>query len=155
VAQQTLINGNRFSFSNVFVNLNGVDVAKGVFKAISYDSEQTSGEVNGNQVVLAGLTEGTAKGTGSFEMLLSDANDFMSQLSSAGVFPVMSVDFDIIVQYSVNDVDVVTDQLRGCRIQKVGTANQQGPDATTRTFEILIRRMIENGNEMFGDRSGI
>lgn len=151
MAQNTAINGDRFSFTNVFVNLNGVDIAKGVFRAISYDSEQTPGEVNGNAITLVGLTQGTAKGTGSFEMLISDADDFCANLTGNGAVPIMSVDFTIQVSFSVNDVDVRTDILRGCRITKIGTNNQQGTDATTNTFEIIIRRMTKNGIEVFGD----
>lgn len=155
MAQQTLINGNRFSFTNVFVQLNGVDIAKGVFKSINYDGEQTSGEVNGNQVTLVGLTEGTAKATGSFEMLISDADDFCSNLTSSGAFPILSVDFTIQISYSVNDVDVRTDVLRGVRCQKLGTNNQQGTDATTNTFEFIARRFTKNGIEVFGDPAAV
>ncbi len=151
MAQQTEINGNRFSFTNVFVQMNGVDIAKGVFKSISFDGEQTSGEVNGNQVTLVGLTQGTAKGTGSFEMLISDADDFCANITGNGAVPVMAVDFTIQVSYSVNDVDVRTDTLRGCRIQKLGTNNQQGSDATTNAFDFIFRRYTKNGIEVFGD----
>ncbi len=151
MAQQTLINGNRYSFTDVFVQLNNVDMAKGVFKSIDYSAEQTSGEVYGNQVTMVGKTQGTAKGTCSFEMLISDSDDFDSNLTNAGETPIMSVDFTIQVQFSVNDVDVRTDRLEGCRIQKVDTSNQQGSDATMAKYEILAMRVYKNGIQVFGE----
>jgi len=151
MAQQTQINGNRYGFTNVFVQLNGADMAKGVFKSIDYGSEQTSGEVYGNQVSMVGKTEGTGKGTCSFEMLLSDSDDFDSQLTNGGAVTIMSVDFTIQVQFSVNDVDVRTDRLEGCRIQKVDQTNQQGSDAAMAKYEILATRVYKNGIQVFGD----
>jgi hypothetical protein len=151
MAQQTQIQGNRYSFTSIAVQANGADIARGVFRSINYDASQDPGIVQGNQVTIVGRTSGYGTGTGSFEMLVSECDDFFADLSSAGAFPVMGIDFDISVSYGVNDVDVRIDKLVGCRITKIGAANQQGNDASTRSCDISIARMYQNGVALFAD----
>jgi hypothetical protein len=149
--QQTQINGNRYSFTNVSVNLGGQEIAKGVFSSINYKATQEPGIVQGNQVTIVGRTEGYGTGTGSFEMLVSELDDFFNTLTGGGVFPIMSVDFDIIVAYSVNDIDVRVDSLLGCRIDDIDSPNQQGTDATKKTNSLTIARVFLNGIAAFAD----
>ena len=161
MAQQTLINGNRYSFTSLNVTMNGTPITKGVFQSINYDAAQDPGIVQGNQVTIVGRTEGYGVGTGSFEMLVSELDDFFAELFGAGGnspqpgAPIMAVYFDIMVNYSVNDVDVRTDQLLGCRITKVGSANTQGNNATTKTCDLSIARIFANGIPVFGDPATI
>lgn len=151
MAQQTQINGSRYSFVNINVfALNGV-VPKGVFKSINYDAMQEPGIVQGNQVGIVGRTAGYGTSTGSFEMLVSELDDFFSALTLSGAFPIMAVDFDLIVSYSVNDIDVRTDSLLGCRITKVGSSNQQGNDATTKTCDMNVSTILLNGISTYAD----
>lgn len=160
--QQTQINGNRYSFTNIsVVTANfmvgaaitgiGAEQPKGVFKSINYDAMQDPGIVQGNQISIVGRTTGYGTGTGSFEMLVSELDDFFAQLTGSGVFPIMSVDFDLIVAYSVNDIDVRTDVLRGCRITKIGSANSQGNDASTKSCDLSIAQLEFNGVAAFAD----
>lgn len=153
MAQQTQVNGNRYSFTNVFVTLAGDPVPKGVFKSINYDAMQDPGIVQGNQVSIVGRTQGYGTSTGSFEMLVSELDDFFQVITLGGSFSAMAPfqDFDITVSYSVNGVDVRTDELIGCRITKIGSANQQGTDATTKTCDLSIARLILNGVQAFAD----
>jgi hypothetical protein len=158
VAQQTQINGNRYSFTSISVSANGEDQPKGVFKSINYKGTQQPGEVEGNQVVSVGLTSGYGKGSGDFEMLVSEFDDLAASLTNNGSVPLMSVDFDITVAYSVNDVDVRSDILRGCRITDLDSSNQSGTDASTAKAQLYIRRLTRrtsNGVEidLFADPS--
>lgn len=151
MGQQTQINGNRYSFTSVSVTMGGIPQPKGVFASISYKASQSPGIVQGNQVSIVGRTSGYGTGTGSFEMLVSEWDDFVLQLTSLGFFPIMSVDFDIIVSYSVNDIDVRTDTLRGCRIDDIDSPNQQGTDPTKKTCTITIAQVNYAGVDAFGD----
>lgn len=151
MAQSTLINGNRYSFTNLTVEMNGILIPKGVFKSINYDASQEPGIVQGNQVTQVGRTEGYGTATGSFEMLDSELDDFFAALSLGGLIPIMSVDFDITVTYSVNEIDVRFDVLRGCRISKIGSPNAQGTDATTKSCDLTIARVNLNGIDAFAD----
>lgn len=151
MSQQTFINGNRYSFTSISVQLNGVDVAKGAFRSLNYDAQQDPGMVQGNQVAPVGRTTGYGQGTGSFEILVYEFDQLASSLTANGVVPIMSVDFDIVVSYSVNNVDVRTDTLRGVRITKIGSANQQGSDATTKSCDLSIMRLWLNGIPVYAD----
>jgi hypothetical protein len=151
MSQQTSINGDRYSFVNLAVELDGNLIAKGVFTSINYDATQEPGVVQGNQVTIVGRTAGYGTATGSFEMLVSEWDDFNAFLTQDGLFPTMSVYFDIIVSYSVNDIDVRTDTLRGVKITKIGSANQQGTDPTKKTCDLSIARLLLDGIEAFGD----
>lgn len=153
MSQQTQINGNRYSFTSISINANGADIPKGVLKSISYSAKQDPGVVQGNQVTVVGLTSGYGQGDGNFEMLVSEWDDFNFQLTGDNSLPTMSVDFDIIVSYSVNDIDVRTDSLRGCRITSIDSSNSQGNDATMKTCNLFIRRLTLNGVDAFADPS--
>lgn len=151
MAQQTQINGNRYSFTSITVSTSVGDIPRGVFKSINYSAQQDPGIVQGNQVAPTGRTSGQATSTGDFEMLVSEWDDFIASLTSNGVFPIMSVDFDLICAYSVNDTDVRTDSLLGCRITSIGSDNTQGNDATTKKCQLSIMRMKLNGVDAYAD----
>ncbi len=156
--QQTLINGNRYSFTNIeaewtTITGGGAPFPKGIFKSINYDASQDPGLVQGNQIAPVGRTTGYGTGTGSMELLLSESDDFFSALTGQGAFPIMTVDFNLVISYSVNDIDVRTDSLLGCRITKLGQANSQGNDASMVSCDLSVMKMYRNGILMFGDPS--
>lgn len=148
---QTKVNGNRFSFTSISVEAANREQPKGVFKSINYSATQDPGVMFGNAVEIQGLTTGTAQGSGDFEMLVAEMDDFFDVISNNGQIPVMNADFNILVAYSVNNVDTRIDTLIGCRITEIGSSNQQGNDATTKTCKLLIRKMRQNGRDLFAD----
>lgn len=151
MAQDTLVNGNRYSFVNIAVARGQQQIARGVFKSINYDGMQEPGLVQGNQIQAVGRTAGNGTVTGSFEMLLSEMNDFFADITGNGAIAIGDAEFNLSVSYSVNDVDTITDELIGVRISKVGSSNQQGNDATTKTCELSIMLLRLNGIYMFAD----
>ncbi len=151
MAQQTSINGNRHSFVNLSVRMGNSDIPKGVFKSINYDWTQDPGIVQGNLVVPVGRTQGYATATGSYEMLISEFDDLAAALTGNGAVPLADVDFDIVVSYSINDIDVRTDMLRGCRMTSGSSQNSQGNEATTQSGNLSIMRLRKNGIDMFSD----
>lgn len=151
MAQQTQINGNRFSFTNIIVSTSVGDIPRGVFKAINYDAMQDAGIVQGNQTAPVGRTGGYGTSTGNFEMLVSELDDFFSAITQDGTIPILAAEFDMVIAYSVNDIDTRVDSLIGCRITKIGTANQQGNEASTKTCDISIMRMKLNGIDAYAD----
>ena len=148
MAQQTNVNGVRISFTDLSVegetspNNGGFrfDFPKGVIQSISWDATQDAGIVQGNQIGMVGRTNGYGLGTGSIELLVSEADDWIDKLTNYGSTPLMSVFFTLRLAYSVNGVDVRIDSLEGIKITKVGAANTKGNDATTRTFEFSSSR---------------
>ena len=159
---QASYQGNRFSFQDISVTgtvapLYGGTIfafPKGVLQNLNWDAQQDAGIVQGNRVTIMGRTTGYGTCTGSLELLVSESDDwFFNTLSSAGAFPVMAVYFDLNVSYSVNGADNRTDLLQGCRITKVGAANQKGNDAITKTVDLSIAIPFQNGVALYGDPS--
>lgn len=159
MAQQTNVNGVRISFTDLTVEgetspQNGslpFFFPKGVVQACSWDGAQDAGIVQGNQVGMVGRTNGYGVGTGSLELLVSEADDWISTITANGSFPLMSVFFNLRFSYSINGVDVRIDSLSGIKITKVGAANSKGNDATTRTFEFSVSQVYEAGIPLYGD----
>lgn len=158
MAQQTQINGNRYSFTSISMEAVGLGLSsgdylfpKGILQSINYTGAQEPGVVQGNQIVPVGLTAGMGQGSGDMEILASEFDDFAQGLTNNGQFPLMSVDFLITVSYSENDVDVRTDQLRGVRITNVASDNTKGNDASTKKLTLFIRQINLNGIDLYAD----
>lgn len=151
MAQQTSINGDRYSFVNISVTMAGVDQPRGVFKSWNYEAAQEPGIVQGNQVTIVGRTAGYGTGTGDFEMLVSEFDDFAADLSQNGLLPIMGTDFLVVISYSVNEIDVRRDVLRGVRITNIKSNNAQGPGESTKSCTVSIARVTLNGIDAFAD----
>lgn len=151
MAQQTQINGNRYSFVDISVTTNGTDQPKGIFKSINYKPSKKRGMVQGNQVAPVGRTRGYGEASGSFEMLRSEFDDFIKDITNDGEIAFLDAEFDMTVSYSTNDVDTVTDTLRGCCIEEPDFNNQQGTDALYVSCQLSIMRISINGIEAYSD----
>lgn len=151
MAQQTQINGNRYSFVDVSVTLNGTDQAKGIFKSINYKASKKRGMVQGNQVTPVGRTRGYGEGSGSFEMLRSEWDDFINDITNQGEIPILDAEFDITISYSTNDVDTITDTLRGACIEDLDFGNQQGTDASYVSCQLSIMRLLLSDIDAYSD----
>jgi hypothetical protein len=159
MAQQTAVTGNRYDFTTMSAegetspNYGGVPfiLPKGCVQGASWDGQQEAGTVQGNQISIVGRTNGMATGSGSIELLVSEADDWIATITGQGAFPVMSVFFNLRFTYSVNGTDVRVDTLQGVKITKVGAANQKGSEATVRTYELSIAQIYENGIALWGD----
>lgn len=162
MAQQTQINGNRYSFVHISLSANGLfagqqqlggtqDQPRGCIQSINYAASLDSGWVQGNQIAPVGRTPGYGTGDGSLELLAAEFDSFIQFISSNGQYPFMVVDFNLTVSYSVNDIDVRTDELIGCRITKVDNNNQKGNDATTKGLTLSIARLKLNGVDAYAD----
>lgn len=159
MAQQTSYQGNRYGFTDISIDgttsqlYNGVQFsfAKGIVQSLSWDAQQDAGIVQGNRVTIMGRTTGFGTCTGALELLVSECDDWFSTITSSSFFPVMAVYFDLRITYAVNGTDVRLDTLQGCRITKVGAANQKGNDATTKTIELSVAVPFQNNIPLYAD----
>jgi hypothetical protein len=151
MAQQTQINGNRYSFVDISVTTNGTDQPKGIFKSINYKASKKRGMVQGNQTTPVGRTRGYGEGSGSFEMLRSEWDDFVVNITNNGEIPILDAEFDITVSYSTNDVDTITDTLRGVCIEDLDFNNQQGTDASYVACQLSIMRLALSDIDAYSD----
>lgn len=131
--------------------MDGIQQPRGVFKSINYKASKEPGMVQGNRVVPEGRTRGYGTGSGSFEMLKSEWNDFVADLTNNGEIPITDVDFAVLVGYSENGVDTTQDNLRGVRITDIDLNNQQGTDATYVNCTLSIMRVALNGIDAYAD----
>jgi hypothetical protein len=153
MAQQTQINGNRYSFVDVSVTMNGVDQPKGIFKSINYKASKKRGVIQGNQVTPVGRTRGYAESSGSVEMLRSEYDDFVKDITNDGEIPILDAEFDVEVSYSTNDVDTITDSLRGVCMEDLDLNNQQGTDGAYVVVQLSIMRIKLNGIDAYSDEA--
>lgn len=165
MAQQTQINGNRYSFVNISMsasnfafgnNASGggnIDLPRGCLMSINYTPKLDAGLVQGNQVTIVGRTTGYGTCDGDLEILVSEFDAFIQAISFSGQVPFMQTDFNLVVAYSVNDIDVRADELIGCRIIEAGAENAKGNDASTRKLKLSIARIKMNGVDAFADPS--
>lgn len=155
MAQQTLINGNRFSFTDIRISIAGFD-QPAVFTALNYKSTQEPGIVQANQVAPVGRTSGYGTATGGFTMLISEWDDLATTLSDQNPSgAVMNTDFDIQVSYNINDTDIRTDNLIGCRITDMDVSVSKGNEAVYMVLQLSIMRVQRNGIDDFslGDQN--
>lgn len=160
MAQQTLYNGVRYSFTDIALEGETAQqygsvpffFPKGVVQSINWTAQQDKGIVNGNQIARMGVTNGFGMGTGSLELLVSEADDWFSQITGSGFFPAMSVFFNLRITYTVNGgLDTRQDTLQGVTITNIGSNNARGNDATTTSCELSIARIYKAGVLLFGD----
>lgn len=162
MAQQTQINGNRYSFVHISLSANGLfagqqqlggtqDQPRGCIQAINYAPTLDAGWVQGNQIAPVGRTPGFGTGDGSLEVLLAEFDTFAAFLTQNGTYPLMQVDFNLAVSFSVNDIDTRTDELLGCRITKIDSNHQKGNDASTKVMTLSISRIKFNGVDAYAD----
>lgn len=157
MAQQTYINGTRMAWTNFkcsATNTDGTDYEppKGVMQSFNWSAKQDAGEVEGNQVAPVGTTDGYGKGTGDFEILLSEASDFNNQITGGpGGTPLMSVFFKWVIQYSVDDTDISTAVIEGIKITGVDQNGEKGNDPATMKYSFRCSRITVDNIVMFGD----
>ena len=158
--QQTYVNGNRWSFVNLSVDMAGLQIPGlgRAFKSINYKASQDPGVVQANQITIVGRTAGYGTASGSFEIYLWEWNLFTqgltqqySALTGVPKPPIMAVDFDMAITYDINSGDTTTDYLIGCRITDIDSSNQQGNDATAKSCTLSIARLKLNGIDAFAD----
>lgn len=149
-----LINGHRYSFSSITIDMNGIRQLG--FKSINYKASLKPGELRGTSPLPLGRTRGDATFEGDLEMYRAEFDVLLGALGqygsaiggfSAGVtlpgvgsfgittganLGFMEVAFPIIVSYQeLSNNMLTTDTLEGVRITDVDMSNSQGTDGST------------------------
>ena len=148
-----VINGNRFDFSSVELQLNGRRYI-GV-KAINYKQEIDPGEVRGTAPQLLGRTRGTYKAEGSIELYREEFADLCSDLQALAV-GFLEANFLCTVTYSElppNGIPnslpspVQTDTLVGLRFKSDDHSMQSGSsDPIVVKLEFTLMYLMVNGS---------
>lgn len=133
------VRGMRMSFSSVKVSMDN-QAPLIACKDISYDDTLSGVKVKGTNPYPLGRTRGDYEANGSIEIYREEFNDFMNTISPLQGFKESS--FDIVVQYSENGTDVITDTLVGCRIESNPSKASQSADPLTIAVKLSVMHIL-------------
>jgi hypothetical protein len=161
VAQQTLYNGVRYSFTDITIEGETTQLygsvpfsfPKGVLQSLNWTAQQDSADVQGNQIAPVGMTNGYGTASGSIELLASESDDWLKTITNQGFYTAFAVFFNLRITYAVNGTDVRVDSLRSCRLKSGAANNAKGNDALTTPFDMRIGLVYKNGILLYGDPS--
>lgn len=143
------INGARFAWASVEIK-----VAGQIFyaTAINYSRKRNRQMVRVNHPDPIGKTRGENEYTADLELLLAEYNLLQqtlilqaNQQSLNGGYG--DVAFTVIVQYTENGFDTVTDTLNGCTMDSTDATGAQGPDALKRKFDLNPLKILYGGQD--------
>lgn len=147
--QYPFVNGVRHSWASVEVK-----VAGQVFyvTSVNYSRKRNRTIVRENHPDPVGKTKGSNEYSGDIEMLLAEFNALQAALialaNQAGLNGGYGdVFFQVIVQYSENGLDTVTDSILGCTMDSTDAGNTEGTDATKRKFDLAPLKVLFGGQD--------
>lgn len=134
-----LVGGVRHEWSSVNIKLGG-DLYIGV-KSISYNDTLGPTKIRGTHPVPIARTRGQYDAEGSIEMYTAEARQFRKKLGPG----YKEVSFDIVVSYTEDGFDTITDTIVGCRIKKDQGGGQDGTDALTVPWDLDVMNILWDG----------
>lgn len=144
-----LRNGFRHSWASIEVK-----VAGRVFyaTAVNYKRTRNRTKVRANAVDPIAKTRGSNDYDADLEMLLAEYNQLVQELVNqanqqglnGGYGDVM---FDVIVQYTENNLDTITDSILGCTLDSTEASNAEGTDPSKRKFDLNPLKILYGGND--------
>ena len=137
---QPLINGFRYQFSNIEIDIDG-DIITEV-QSIDYEHGLEGTKTRGTGSVYAtGETTGEYDSSGKIELPKHVAAALRAKLGKG----YLRKRFPITVSYADEGQPVITDRLIGCRISKEGNSHSNGTDGLKESLDMSIMRVQLNG----------
>lgn len=136
------INGVRYDFSSVEINIDGT-LFNGV-KEITYKQSLEPGELRGTRAQLIGRTRGKYSAEATLTMFKTEYQQLVAALSAKGL-GYMETAFDIVVNHSEAAEGVVTDLIVGCRIKDDEDSGSEGSDPLVVKVSLHVMRINRNG----------
>jgi hypothetical protein len=142
-----LINGVRHSWASVEANVAGQIY---YLTSINYSRKRTRNMVMVNHPDPVGKTMGNNEYSADGEFLLVESNNLQSalvaqSLQNGGNGGYGNVYFTIVVSFTENGLDTVTDTIIGCTLDSTESSNSQGNDPTKRKHEFNPVKILFNG----------
>lgn len=137
----TTINGTAHSHNTAKISINGEEFL-GV-TSISYGAALKPGMAKGASSQVIARTQGEQENTCSFEMLARDGQALINKLGPG----YMTKEFAIICSYPAGDdsVDLITDEIRRCRITDVSVESSEGGEPQKRKFTVDALEVLLGG----------
>jgi len=144
-----LVNGTRHSWASVEVK-----VAGQIFyvTSVNYSRKRNRTIVRENHPDPTAKTRGSNEYSSDIEMLLSEFNSLQAALIQQANQQGLNggygdVFFQVVVSYSENGLDTVTDSILGCTLDSTEASNSEGTDPTKRKFELNPLKILFNGQD--------
>jgi hypothetical protein len=147
-----LVNGVRHDWSSIELHIAGQIVIGR--KSINYSRKRTRSMVEAGSPDPLGKTRGRNVYTADIELYLAEFNqlqDLLSQQAAAaggingGGYA--DVSFSVVVMYSENGFDQITDTILGCTLDSTEVGHGVSPDALSRKFEMNPIKILFNGKD--------
>ena len=143
------VNSVRHSWASVEVKVAGL-----IFYAtgVNYSRKRNRTLVRVNHPDPVGKTRGSNEYTGDLEMLLAEFNALQAALIAQATQQGLNggygdVSFDVVVQYTENGLDTVTDTLKGCTMDSTEASNAEGSEPSKRKFELAPLKILFQGQD--------
>ena len=140
------INGVSYDWSSVRISLGALITP--ALKGIDYSQSLDPGEGRGNSSAWIKRTRGQLKADASFEIYVSEFQDFLDILGEG----YMERNFDVTVSYQEGTERVLTDKLIGCRIKKHADSPKEGSDPPTVKVDLHLHHIEKNGRKPTTDK---
>lgn len=144
-----LVNGVRHSWASVEVKLAGQ-----IFyvTAVNYSRKRNRTLVRVNHPDPSGKTRGSNEYTADIELLLAEFNALQAalilQANQQGLNGGYGdVFFQVVVTYTENGLDTVTDSILGCTMDSTEVGNAEGTDPSKRKIDLAPLKVLFNGQD--------
>ncbi|SRR5258708_5953320 len=141
---QTL--GNYHAFSSIELKVTSGPAAGQIFvgfKSLNAKDSLVPTKVRGAAAEPIGRTRGDYDSEGDMELYVQQAFQLLQALGQG----YKEQTFDISYSFAEANLDTITHQLLGCRIQEVDSSNAVGTDASTLKFTLSIMKILFGGLE--------
>lgn len=142
--QYPIINGVKFDWSSIEIDLNGT-IFTGCTE-LAYKQTREIGDVYGTGAEKLARTLGQLNAEGTLAMYRRDFQDFINLLTGNGQTGYLDTEFDITASYSAPNGDgILTDRCISCVILEPDISGSQGTDPLMVTCSLDILRVELDG----------
>jgi len=136
------INGTVYAYASIEIKAAGQVIP--VAKSINYSRTRSRGMARGNNPDPYAKTRGSNEYKADIELYLNEFNNLVDLLGGAGYG---DTTFSILVTYSENGLDTVTDTILGCTLDSTEASNAEGTDALVRKCELNPLKILFKGKD--------
>jgi hypothetical protein len=147
--QYPLVNGVRHSWASIEAKVAGQTF---YITSVNYARKRNRTMVRVNHPDPIAKTRGSNDYTADIEMLLAEFNAFqtilIAQANAAGLNGGYGdVAFQVVVSYTENGLDTVTDTIIGCTMDSTDASNAEGTDASKRKMDLAPLKILYGGSQ--------
>jgi hypothetical protein len=141
-----LQNGDYHAFSSIELKITSGPAAGTIFigvKSLNAKDSLTPTKVRGTHAEAIGRTRGDYDAEGDVELYEQQAYQFLQAMGQG----YKETTFDIAYSFAETNLDTITHQMLGCRIQEVDSSNALGTDASSIKFTLNVMKILFGGLE--------